>query len=270
MDKVAKEERRVTRDKEAYARLRSAFAATASAPGKAAGAVAAAARELRPLEIVGLYETRREALDQEVAGCRAEVGAGNGLGRGAVRWRHRGGVPGRGEGKGGGFHAASKGAGVQGRDAGPGPGVLHVAGGVGGRRAGQAGGRGALLGRVGQRGGVEGRRTPCNVIMPAGRNDLFVGRCRDSPRLSHACQEGAGLEPANGSWLTDSLSSGWSAPAPAGASLRPPTLLSMLLWFVRPCRSAASPSSCATCRTRLRCGTARARGAPRRSSPTCT
>lgn len=38
--------------------------------------MAAAARELRPVEIVGLYETRREAAEQEVAAWRAEVRRG--------------------------------------------------------------------------------------------------------------------------------------------------------------------------------------------------
>lgn len=35
--------------------------------------MAAAARELRPVEIVGLYESRREALEEELSVCRAEV-----------------------------------------------------------------------------------------------------------------------------------------------------------------------------------------------------
>ncbi|GIM00811.1 hypothetical protein Vretimale_5731 [Volvox reticuliferus] len=91
-EKVAQEERRVARDKTAYQRIRAAYVATlGSGAGstnggnsgagtqqqqqqqRAAGAIAAAARELRPVEIVGLYETRREAAEQELAGYRAEV-----------------------------------------------------------------------------------------------------------------------------------------------------------------------------------------------------
>ncbi|GLC33253.1 hypothetical protein PLESTM_000040900 [Pleodorina starrii] len=85
-EKVAQEERRVARDKAAYQRIRAAYVATmgpsagGATPGggaqqqqKAAGAMAAAARELRPVEIVGLYESRREAAEQELAAYRAEV-----------------------------------------------------------------------------------------------------------------------------------------------------------------------------------------------------
>ncbi|KAG2450781.1 hypothetical protein HYH02_004618 [Chlamydomonas schloesseri] len=85
-EKVAREERRLARDKAAYSRIRAAYLQT-MAPGgssstggggntpsgKAAGAMAAAARELRPVEIVGLYESRREALEEELSVCRAEV-----------------------------------------------------------------------------------------------------------------------------------------------------------------------------------------------------
>jgi hypothetical protein len=35
--------------------------------------VAAAARELRPVELVGIYEGQKEALDKELAAARAEV-----------------------------------------------------------------------------------------------------------------------------------------------------------------------------------------------------
>ena len=42
-------------------------------PPHAPGAVSAAARELRPVEIVGLYETQRVALEAELAACKAEV-----------------------------------------------------------------------------------------------------------------------------------------------------------------------------------------------------
>ncbi|GIL44765.1 hypothetical protein Vafri_2272 [Volvox africanus] len=90
-ERVAQEERRVARDKAAYQRIRAAYVATLGSaagstnggnPGagaqqqqqhRAAGAIAAAARELRPVEIVGLYETRREASEQELAAYRAEV-----------------------------------------------------------------------------------------------------------------------------------------------------------------------------------------------------
>eukprot|EP00198_Chlamydomonas_reinhardtii_P002392 XP_001691728.1 predicted protein [Chlamydomonas reinhardtii] len=83
-DKVAREERRLARDKAAYTRIRAAYLQTmahsstaggagGTPSGKAAGAMAAAARELRPVEIVGLYESRREALEEELSVCRAEV-----------------------------------------------------------------------------------------------------------------------------------------------------------------------------------------------------
>lgn len=39
-----------------------------------AGSLAAAARELRPIEIVSLYENQREVLERELAGNKAEVG----------------------------------------------------------------------------------------------------------------------------------------------------------------------------------------------------
>jgi hypothetical protein len=77
---VKAEERRLARDKAIYARLRQAYAASKSRQGAAAGAVAAAARELRPVEIVGLYEAQREALEGETAGLRAEVGRLRGAG----------------------------------------------------------------------------------------------------------------------------------------------------------------------------------------------
>lgn len=37
------------------------------------GAVAAAARELRPVELVGIYEGQKEALEKELAAAKAEV-----------------------------------------------------------------------------------------------------------------------------------------------------------------------------------------------------
>eukprot|EP00798_Chlamydomonas_sp_ICE-L_P019230 gene19230-25855_t len=61
-DKVAKEERRVARDKDIYLRLRQAHASTRQAGQQAqAGAVSAAARELRPVEIVSIYESQRKS-----------------------------------------------------------------------------------------------------------------------------------------------------------------------------------------------------------------
>jgi hypothetical protein len=39
----------------------------------AAGAVAAAARELRPIELVGIYEGQKEAVERELAAAKAEV-----------------------------------------------------------------------------------------------------------------------------------------------------------------------------------------------------
>jgi hypothetical protein len=63
------------RSSQVYTRLKSAFAAhKAEAAGRgAAGAVAAAARELRPVEIVGVYEQQREGLELEASRLRAEV-----------------------------------------------------------------------------------------------------------------------------------------------------------------------------------------------------
>jgi hypothetical protein len=43
----------------------------------AAGAVAAAARELRPIELVGIYEGQKEAVERELAAAKAEVIAAN-------------------------------------------------------------------------------------------------------------------------------------------------------------------------------------------------
>jgi hypothetical protein len=40
------------------------------------GAVAAAARELRPVELVGIYEGQKEALEKELAAAKAEVRQG--------------------------------------------------------------------------------------------------------------------------------------------------------------------------------------------------
>lgn len=103
---VVREERRLARDKAVYQRIKQAYAASGGAaagrraamaatggstaawsdvggPGagaggrrgsNAAGAVAAAARELRPIELVGIYEGQKEALEKELAAAKAEVG----------------------------------------------------------------------------------------------------------------------------------------------------------------------------------------------------
>jgi hypothetical protein len=100
---VTREERRLARDKAVYQRIKQAYAASggaaagrraataamaaaggggSSAAGwsdsrrgsNAAGAVAAAARELRPVELVGIYEGQKEALEKELAAAKAEVG----------------------------------------------------------------------------------------------------------------------------------------------------------------------------------------------------
>jgi hypothetical protein len=103
---VTREERRLAHDKSVYQRIKQAYAASGGAaagrkaalaaaggssawsatvevgPGtggaagrrsNAAGAVAAAARELRPVELVGIYEGQKEALEKELAAARAEV-----------------------------------------------------------------------------------------------------------------------------------------------------------------------------------------------------
>lgn len=103
---MTREERRLARDKAVYQRIKQAYAASGGAaagrraaqaaaggsnawsatveigPGaggaaarrsNAAGAVAAAARELRPVELVGIYEGQKEALEKELAAAKAEV-----------------------------------------------------------------------------------------------------------------------------------------------------------------------------------------------------
>lgn len=55
---VGREERQVGKAKQTYARLKSAWA-QAKGSSKAAGAISAATRELRPVEIVGIYEEQR-------------------------------------------------------------------------------------------------------------------------------------------------------------------------------------------------------------------
>ncbi|MEW5300295.1 MAG: hypothetical protein WDW36_003235 [Sanguina aurantia] len=74
-ERVAREERRLARDKAVYGRMRGAYVAhRADLQGKgAAGAISAASRELRPIEIVAIYELQREALEGELGGARSEV-----------------------------------------------------------------------------------------------------------------------------------------------------------------------------------------------------
>lgn len=55
---LGREERQLGKAKQTYARLKSAWA-QAKGTSKAAGAISAAARELRPVEIVSLYEEQR-------------------------------------------------------------------------------------------------------------------------------------------------------------------------------------------------------------------
>lgn len=63
---VSREERTLARNREVYGRVRSAWAATKGG-GRAPGAVAAAARELRPVEIVGIFEHHKAETDLEIA-----------------------------------------------------------------------------------------------------------------------------------------------------------------------------------------------------------
>lgn len=63
---VAKEERSKARTRDTYARMRNAWAATKGS-SRASGAIAAAARELRPIEIVGIYEHAKQASDAELS-----------------------------------------------------------------------------------------------------------------------------------------------------------------------------------------------------------
>ncbi|BDA41633.1 hypothetical protein COCOBI_02-4140 [Coccomyxa sp. Obi] len=73
--KVRAEEWRLQRDADAHSRIKAALASH-KGDGRAksaAGAVSAAVREMRPLEIVGVYESQREALEMELAVLRAEM-----------------------------------------------------------------------------------------------------------------------------------------------------------------------------------------------------
>lgn len=63
---VAREERTLERNRAIYTRMRSAWAATKGS-GRASGAVAAAARELRAVEIVGIYEHEKGVGDRELS-----------------------------------------------------------------------------------------------------------------------------------------------------------------------------------------------------------
>lgn len=55
---ISKEERFHTRGKQAYTRIRAAWA-SAKGTSKAAGAIATASREMRPVEIVSIYEDQK-------------------------------------------------------------------------------------------------------------------------------------------------------------------------------------------------------------------
>jgi hypothetical protein len=68
---VAREERTLARNRDVYGRVRAAWAATKGTP-RAPGAIAAAARELRAIEIVGIYEHAKAGADAELARLAAE------------------------------------------------------------------------------------------------------------------------------------------------------------------------------------------------------
>eukprot|EP00892_Ulva_mutabilis_P009660 jgi/Ulvmu1/7066/UM033_0126.1 len=68
---VGREERLTGKARQTYARLKSAWA-QAKGSSKAAGAISAAARELRPVEIVGIYEEQRAQTDTELKRLAAE------------------------------------------------------------------------------------------------------------------------------------------------------------------------------------------------------
>lgn len=73
-DRVRAEERRRGRDADALRRVRKTLAARGEPRGvSGAGALSAAVRELRAVEIVGLYEGQREGLEMELAVMRAEL-----------------------------------------------------------------------------------------------------------------------------------------------------------------------------------------------------
>ncbi|GMH32940.1 hypothetical protein BSKO_00774 [Bryopsis sp. KO-2023] len=72
-EKLDKEERRLQNDKETYGRIRHAYTSTKNKLAARAGAVAKAARQLRPVEIVSIYETSQESMESELASLHAEV-----------------------------------------------------------------------------------------------------------------------------------------------------------------------------------------------------
>lgn len=75
-DKVEREERRLARNKAAYARARATLAAARGGGGGGtlgAGRHNSMTREPRPLELVALYEEQKEATEAELAAARAEV-----------------------------------------------------------------------------------------------------------------------------------------------------------------------------------------------------
>jgi hypothetical protein len=55
---IAKEERALARNKQTYGRIKAAWASTRGT-NKAAGAISGASREMRPVEIVGIYEEQK-------------------------------------------------------------------------------------------------------------------------------------------------------------------------------------------------------------------
>lgn len=72
-ERVAREERRTARDKEVYERLKRVHAtAGGSRQSPSSGSVNAAVRELRPVEIVSLYEAQRDQQESELAVLRKE------------------------------------------------------------------------------------------------------------------------------------------------------------------------------------------------------
>ena len=66
MSQVRREEHRATKDKEIYERIRRQLV-------QGRDAVASGTRALKAVDVIGLYEVKREAADREIAALRAEV-----------------------------------------------------------------------------------------------------------------------------------------------------------------------------------------------------
>ena len=66
-ERLEREDRRHVRDKDIYDKLRKKVSR------QNAGSVSAVVRELRPVEIVGIYESQREVLESELTGLRTEL-----------------------------------------------------------------------------------------------------------------------------------------------------------------------------------------------------